>query len=132
LYVRRPGEDQTWAAAGDLPPLRDVAAWLDLKPLNLPPERLARVEIAPAEGRPYVLARDAPEQPWRIAAPAITALAQSTVASTAERIAQLAPIDVQPAPSIQGPPRARILATTFEGVVIDAELIESDQRVWLK
>lgn len=132
LYVRRPDEAQTWAAVGELPPLRDVASWMDLLPLSLPADRLARVEVMPAEGRAYILARDSVDQPWRIASPALASLAQSTVTSTAERITQLAPVDVRTAPAIQGAPRARVRATTFDGIAVDAELIASDNRTWVK
>jgi hypothetical protein len=132
LYVRRPDSDQTWAARGDLPPLRNVAAWLQLTPLDMPPDRLARVEIMPREGRAYILARDSAEMPWRIASPALSALAQSSVNAAAERITQIAPVDVRSAPAIQGVPFARVRATTFDGVTLDAELIESDGRPWLK
>ncbi|MGQ0531220.1 MAG: DUF4340 domain-containing protein [Caulobacteraceae bacterium] len=132
LYVRRPDQAQTWAAEGELPPLRDVASWMDLQPLNVPADRLARIEIMPAEGRAYVLARDSPDQPWRIASPAVASLAQSAVTATAERLTQLAPVDVRTAPAIQGAPRARVRATTFDGVTIDAELIVSDSRTWVK
>jgi hypothetical protein len=100
--------------------------------MNLGAERLARVEIMPAEGRAYILARDSAEQPWRIASPALAALAQSSVTATAERITQLQPVDVRTAPAIQGAPRARVRATTFDGIVIDAELIPSDNRIWVK
>lgn len=131
-YARRPDEDQTWAVEGDLPPLRDVASWLDLRPLTVTANQLARVEVMPATGRAYILARDSAEQPWRIAAPTLAALAQSTVTATAEHITQLQPVDVQPAPAIQGAPRARVRATTFDGVVIDAEIIAVEQRMWLK
>lgn len=131
-YVRRPDDAQTWSVEGELPPLRDAAAWLDLRPMTLAAERLARVEIMPAEGRAYVLARDSAEQPWRIASPALAALAQSAVTATAERITQLQPTDVRTAPAIQGTPVARVRATTFDGIVIDAELIPSDNRVWVK
>lgn len=131
-YVRRPDEEQTWAVEGDLPPLRDAASWMDLKPLNIPADRLARVEVMPAEGRAYILARDSVDQPWRIVAPALASLAQSTVTATAERLTQLSPVDVRTAPAIQGTPRARVRATTFDGVAIDAELIQSDNRLWVK
>jgi hypothetical protein len=131
-YVRRPDDEQTWAVQGDLPPLRDAAAWMDLQPLSIPADRLARVEVMPAEGRAYILARDSAEQPWRIASPALAALAQSTVTATAERLTQLSPVDVRTAPAIQGAPRARVRATTFDGVTIDAELIPSDNRLWVK
>lgn len=132
LYVRRPDQEQTWAAEGELPPLRDVASWLELRPLMMAPENLARVEVMPREGRAYILARDSAEMPWRIASPALASLAQSTVTATAERITQLSPVDVQPAPAIQGPPIARVRATTFDGVLVDAELIQSDGRTWIK
>ncbi len=132
LYVRRPDSDQTWAAEGDLPPLRNVAAWLQLTPLDMPADRLARVEIMPREGRAYILARDSAQMPWRIVAPALSALAQSSVTAAAEHITQLTPVDVRTAPAIQGAPFARVRATTFDGITLDAELIESDGRPWLK
>jgi hypothetical protein len=78
------------------------------------------------------LARDGADQPWRIVAPALAPLSASMVAATAERITQLAPVDVRTAPAIQGPPRARLRATTFDNILIDAELIDSDGRTWLK
>ncbi|HRO02638.1 MAG TPA: DUF4340 domain-containing protein [Terricaulis sp.] len=132
LYVRRPDDDQAWAAEGDLPPLRDIASWLDLRPLSLEPQTLARVEIVPSEGRAYILARDGADQPWRIAAPALDPLSQSVLRAAAERITALGPIDVQPAPAIQGAVVARVRATTFDGVMLDAEIIDADQRRWVK
>lgn len=132
LYVRRPDDAQTWAASGDLPPLRDIAAWLDLRPLELEPRLLGRVEITPAEGRAYILGRDSAEGAWRLASPALAPLSQSVVRAAAERITALSPRDVQPAPAIQGTVRARVRASTFDGVVIDAEIIEAEGRPWMK
>jgi len=135
LYVRAPDQDQTWAARvenGELPPLRDAATWMDLRPLLIPPERLARVEITPAEGRGYVLARESAEAGWRLAAPAVAVLTPTVLANVAERLTALDPVDVRSAPAIQGEPRARVRALTFDGVSIDAELIESGGLTWLK
>jgi len=132
LYVRRPDDPQTWAARGQLPPLRNVAAWLDLSPLDLSAERIARVEITPAEGRAYSLGRDGAEAGWRIVSPAIATLAQSSVAAVAEHVTQLAPVDVQPAPAIQGAPKGHVSITTFDGVQVEAELVESEGHTWVK
>ncbi|MBN8608041.1 MAG: DUF4340 domain-containing protein [Caulobacterales bacterium] len=132
MYVREPDDDQTWAVEGELPPLRDVAAWLALRPLNVDAARFARVEIMPAEGRAYILARDVADQPWRIASPALAPLSQSTLAAAATHLTDLSPTDVRTAPAIQGAPRARVRAHTFDGVIIDAELIESDGATWVK
>lgn len=134
-YVRRPDDDQTWAVRqgeAHLPPLRNVASWLDLRPLEMPPAQIARVEITPSAGRAYILGRDNAEVGFGIVSPAVQPLAQSSVQEVAERIAQLSPIDVQPAPAIQGPAVARVRVTTFDGVMLDAELINSDNKTWVK
>lgn len=136
MYVRRPDDNQTWAVReaenAELPPLRNVATWLELRPLAIPAERLARVEIVPQQGRAYILARDSAEQPWRIAQPALATLAQTSVASAAEQLTELTPVDVQLAPAVQGDAIARVRALTFDGVLIDAELIPSEGRTWVK
>jgi Domain of unknown function (DUF4340) len=135
LYVRRPDQEQAWAArAGEegLPPLRDIAAWLDLRPLDLAPERIARLDIAPATGRAYVLARDVAEGPWRIANPALAPGALGSLSTAALAITQVAPDDVRTAPAIQGPVRARVRAMTFDGIAIEGEIIESQDKLWLK
>jgi hypothetical protein len=136
VYVRRPDQDQTWAAltptSAPLPPLRDVASWLDLKPLDLSADSLVTVSIAPAEGRPYTLARSDTTQPWRITSPPLGAPAQTSLEATAQKITDLTPVDVQPAPVIQGAASAHLLATTTSGVVLDGELIASGGKTWLK
>lgn len=133
LYVRRSGEDQVWQAeAPELPPLREAATWLDMRPLTLQASELARVEIMPAEGRAYILARDDAQQPWRIAAPALAAGSQALVTAAAEKLAQVTPSDVLEAPAVQGQPRARVRATTLSGVTIDGEIIAVEDKLWLK
>jgi Domain of unknown function (DUF4340) len=132
LYVRRPEQDQAWVARGSLPPLRDIAAWLDLQPLAIAPERLQRVEISPPTSRAYVLARDSADAPWRIAAPALAPGSQGALAAAAEAITHLTPVDVRTAPAIQGPVRARVRVATFDGIALEGELIEAETRMWLK
>jgi hypothetical protein len=131
FYVRRPDQNQTWAAQGPLPPLRDVASWLNLRPVDLPVESVVHVEIAPAQGRAYVLDRNPQDATWRLSSPALQGV-QSSVASAAEEITQLSPVDVQPAPAIQGVARARVRVLTSTGVAIEAEIVESDNRTWIK
>lgn len=134
LYVRRANENQVWAARGELPPLRDPAAWLELAPLRLDPAQIARAEIVPAQGRPYILEREGGQtRDFAIVAPArLAPVTAATVTAAAERLTRLSPIDVQPAPAIQGAAKARVRLRTFEGAVIDAELIDADGKTWLK
>jgi hypothetical protein len=69
---------------------------------------------------------------WRIATPATQTPIQSSVAAAAQQITQLSPIDVQPAPAIQGETHAHVRVVTSDGVGIDAELIPSDNKMWVK
>lgn len=136
VYARSPDDDQTVQARAPegtpQPPFQQPGQWLELQALAMPADRLARIEIMPAQGRAYVLARDSADMPWRIAAPALAALSQSSVTRTAEQITQLAPVDVRTAPAVQGQPFARLRAATFDGVLVDAELIAQDGESWLK
>lgn len=132
FYVRQPDNDQTWAAEGELPPLRDVAAWLDLSPIELPADQFARIEITPSQGPAYTLGRASPDAPFALISRAREALAPSVLEAIALQLAHVAPIDVQPAPAIQGAPRARLRVVTFDGVAIEAELIDSADKTWLK
>lgn len=131
-YVRAPDEAQTWSVQGDLAPLRDVATWMDLRPLEFGPERLARVEISPSEGRGYVLARESADAAWSLASPALGIPAGVELASVAEALTSLEPVDVRTAPAINGAVWGRLRALTFDGVALEGELIESDGQLWLK
>lgn len=132
-YARRPDEDQVWAVEGDLPPLRDPATWLDLRMLDLAPERLARVEIVPNEGEPYILDRDGPSS-FRLQGRAarFQPLSPATLATTAQQLITAQPLDVAPAPSINAAPSARMRLRTADGLLIDAELISFQNRAWVK
>lgn len=133
LYVRRPDQPQIWAARGELPPFRDVSTWLDLAPLHLDATAIQRVEVQPATGGAYIIARDTPTSPgFTLQSPARAPASPEQITSVGEYMSHLAPIDVQAAPAIQGPPRARIRVTTAESIVIDGELIDRDGKTWLK
>jgi hypothetical protein len=135
-YVRRAGEDQVWAANVALPDLRRPSAWLDLTPLTLAPERIGRVDIAPAIGAGYGVVRVETEtfNGFQLARPMtgkpISGNRQPD--EVAAGLLQVKPIDVAPAPNIAGPPVARAVLRTFDGLVIDAELYRRGEEHWLK
>jgi hypothetical protein len=134
LYVRKPGENQVWAVRGELPPLRDPSIWLDLQPLVLHASALRRVEIIPAEGRPYILERASADANFAFAGALAgrEPVSAGALTQAAGRITELQPVDVLPAPAVQGAPVARVRAATVEGVLIDAEIVPHDDRQWLK
>jgi hypothetical protein len=134
LYVRRPGENQVWAVRGELPPLRDASVWLDLEPLALDASLLRRVEIVPSEGDAYVLERPTEDADFAFAGSLAgrSAVSAAALTDTAERITRLEPIDVLRAPAVQGPRSAALRAVAANGVLIDAEIVQFEQKPWLK
>jgi hypothetical protein len=135
IYVRDPTKEQTWAVKGDLPPLQDPAAWLDLAPIAIDKARLARVDVAPPSGPPFAVVREgAQARDFKLAKPfdRYLVLTPAGLNAVGESIAALSPVDVAGTPAIGGVVRARTVARTFDGLVIEGELYEDRGRRWLK
>ncbi len=135
IFLRKPGEDQTWQVRGELPPLRDFAGWLDLAPLDLAPARIAGADIAPMAGPAYAVTRADAQASFALAAPydTLPVIAPGGVGDAALQLAQLAPLDVRPAAAVPGPAKARSRLRTFDGLSIEGELFEEPgPRYWVK
>jgi len=63
LYVRRPNENQSWLARGNLAPKPNAADWLDKNVIALAqPTRIKGASVTPATGPAYTLSRDSKDQ----------------------------------------------------------------------
>ena len=134
-YMRDPGKPQSWVVKGDLPPLQDPAAWLDLAPINIDKGRIGRVDLAPESGPPFSVKRDQQsDRDFSLAKPFDRFLVTTPdgLNDVGAAIAVLAPIDVAAAPAIAGNVRARIAAHTFDGLTIEGEIYGDGARHWLK
>ncbi|MGE0045183.1 MAG: DUF4340 domain-containing protein, partial [Hyphomonadaceae bacterium] len=133
-YARRPGENQVWAVRGELPPLRDPAAWLELTPLAVQGRDIRRVETTPRTGPAYVLERASADADFAFAGAAAsrTPISAATLTSTAERLTALQPIDVLPAAAVTGAPVASIRATLASGALIAADFFALENRLWIR
>ena len=63
LYVRKPGDNQSWLARGYLAPKPDSTDWLDRGILQIARDRVKGATITPIMGPAYELARDSKDQP---------------------------------------------------------------------
>lgn len=134
IYLRKRGDPQVWTIRGDLPPLRDAAFWLDLKPFGLGTADLQRLDIAPAAGPAYTILRLEPGAMFVLGRPfsAMAITQPAAVEAMLAAIAKVQPGDVAPAPSLGGAPMARLLATAGDGVVVGLDLHRKDGADWLK
>ena len=144
VYVRQADETQAWAVSGDLPDLREPAAWLALRPLETPADTIIRVDVSPSEGRAYGLIRPtvttagvagAASALGFAFAPPLSGVQPSAAVSLEDlalRLLSVEPIDVAPAAAVQAPARARLAVTTNANLIIDAEIIAVGEDSWLK
>lgn len=133
LFVRKPGDNQSWQVRGTLPSLRDASQWLELTPLSIDAARIAGADVQPATGPAYVVSRDSVEASFSIVGNTAPVASPGGVADAALKVADLQPNDVRPAAAISGTPSARLRMRTFDGLAIEGEVYaEAGGRHWLK
>jgi hypothetical protein len=135
VYIRRPGDDQTWLARGALAVPGDDIDWLDRRILDIPPSRIAAVTLTGVDGAALRLRRDAPPAPFAIAnaPPGSIVKDAAALAAPAGALARLDLDDVQPAADLPVPARgvATAVFATFDGLTVKLRLFTRDRRDWL-
>lgn len=135
LYMRDPVKTQSWAVKGDLPPLKDPAAWLDLAPITIDKTRIAQVDVYPPAGGQYSVTRaNAQTRDFALQKPydRYLVLTPEGVNDVGQSIAAFTPINVAAAPAIGGAVTAKLTIRTFDGLVIECELYTDRGAHWLK
>lgn len=133
-FIRRPGDAQAFAAAGELPELATPAFWLDLDVLALDRSDLAEVEIIPeGPGPAYRVARRTPSSTdFVLVEPAegyelITTGAANGPGGAA---AGLRFRDVRPRGSLTAPAVGRHAVQTFDGLQVALSVYRDGDEEW--
>ncbi|KCZ88478.1 DUF4340 domain-containing protein [Hyphomonas jannaschiana] len=125
LYARRPDEMQAYRVTGDLPPLYNGDAWLDLNILDISPDAVSAVRLFDKYGESLYLQRAVgtsersfrpgpPYQDFRL----ISRLAASTPALALTRFQ---PTGVKPATELTTRPVGRHITETHDGLEVEVE-----------
>ena len=125
LYARRPDETQAYQVSGDLPPLYNRDAWLDLDIIDINPDAVSAVRIFDRYGESLYLQRAVgtsernfrpgpPYQDFRL----ISRIAASTPALALTRFQ---PIGVKPAADLTTKPAGRHITETHDGLEVEAQ-----------
>jgi Domain of unknown function (DUF4340) len=135
LYVRRPGDAQSWLASGSLDLAGDLAGWLDRQIVDIPDRRIAKVVLTQPDGTRLVLSRAKPDAPFAIeGAPADTKLkSENAPNEPAMALDGLNLDDVAPAAKMPVPISGVATAsyTMFDGLKIDLRLAEHGKTDWI-
>ena len=130
VYVRRPGENQTWLAEGNLQVDADPQLWLDRDILNIAHTKIERVavtrgdqvlELAGKDGKLSVTKPDnAPP------------LEEYRVEDVARALESLTFQDVQPDAAPTGEAIGQGAFTTTDGLTITAIVLKGEKDIWAR
>ena len=135
VYLRRPGEVQTWLARGTLDPSGDAVSWLDRQIIDISEKKIAKVTLTQPDGSKLVISRSAAEAKFAVEdAPADAKFkSETTTIGPATALETLDLDDVKPAAELPVPNKdvATASFTTFDGLTVDLRMIERDKSNWI-
>jgi Domain of unknown function (DUF4340) len=137
VYVRKPGDAQSWLARGALDLSGGTADWLDKKLMDLPAAQVKSVALTQAGGGQLSFARQKPEDKFALAAPPPAGKklkSDSALDEPAGALAALELGDVRPAKDFDFPPQGVAAARfeSFDGLVVTVSLADKDGAHWAK
>lgn len=134
VYVRKPGQKQSWLARGSLDFSGGLSSWLEKKIVNIPEKRIAELTLTQPDGHSLTLMRKAEGSKFTVAdAPAGARFkGDSVTAEPGMALANLDLADVLPVARLTVPASEvwRASYRTFDGLKIDLRLFEKDKRNW--
>ena len=135
VYLRKPGEAQTWLARGTLDPSGDPSSWLERQIIDISEKKIAKVALTQPDGSKLVISRLAPEAKFAVedAPPDTKFKSETTTSGPAGALETLDLDDVKPAGELPVPDKDVVTAslTTFDGLTIDLRLVERDKSDWV-
>ena len=135
VYLRKPGEAQTWLARGTLDPSGDPSSWLERQIIDISEKKIAKVALTQPDGSKLVISRLAPEAKFAVedAPPDAKFKSETTTSGPAGALETLDLDDVKPAGELPVPDKDVVTAsfTTFDGLTIELRLVERDKSDWV-
>lgn len=136
LFVRRPGENQSWLVRSVMDPRASVSDWLDKHVMDVDRARIRETDVDPAGSPSYVVARQKPSDPDFALTPTPAGKSVSDPAApdgVAAAIADFGFDDVRPAHEIDfsNPAlTARVVTRTFDGLAVTVQVTKLGADYW--
>jgi len=135
IYVRKPGENQTWLASGRFEPDPKAVRWLDRDVVKVERQRINTVTATRPDGAKLVVARETTtaDDFKPLNAPADAKLISGGPSNAlGSALGYISYDDVAPAASIDFTDAAKAEYRTFDGLVVTASVKEKDGKHWVK
>jgi hypothetical protein len=132
VYVRKPGDAQTWLARPTVALPTDALAWIDQTILAIDANTIKEMVITPAHGAPLDLVRDRAGDKFAVKnLPKGAKLKSAAPGLDIAGSFNLQLDDVKPAAQVSGPPVAKARAVTFDGMTADLTLTKQGGKTWV-
>ena len=133
LFVRRPGDNQTYLARSVFEPKGSPGDWIDKSVVDIDRSRIQQVDVDPAGGGSYSVRRDTPSDAdfklspipkgRELANPAAPdAVASGMTGFTFD--------DIRPASNFDFSKATRVVTRTFDGLMVTVNAIPVGRDVW--
>jgi hypothetical protein len=133
LYVRKPGQTQSWLARSVFEPKSDPADWMDKNILDVDRARIAETDVTPASSPPFVIKRDNPEAS-DFTIENMPPDREETTPGAADAIAAaitgFAFDDVRPASDLEFSGAAKLVTKTFDGLTVTVQTLPANGAIW--
>ena len=136
LFVRRPGEAQSWLARSVIEPKADLSDWLEKDVMTIDRARISEADVDPMSGPSYVVRRDKPsDADFKLnEIPKGRELAYDAAPdAVAAAVVDFSFDDVKPARTFDfsdAAHTARVVTKTFDGLTVTVNVIRQGQDFW--
>lgn len=134
LFVRRPGEDQSWLVRAESEPRTAIADWIEKNVLELDREKLQSTMFEQPDGKSFELARDKPSDlGFHLVTPlpAGRELANpGAVEGLATALVDFSFVDVKPAKDMDFTNPMRVITRTFDGLTVTVDVVHPGAEYW--
>lgn len=132
LFVRRPGENQSWLVRAVFVPHGDAASWMALHVLDIAPARLKSVTVTPPAGKPYTLSRANMSDLHYALSPRLPKADPQAIDAIPAAIGSLTAEDAAAAKAVDFSKASHVAAESFDGLLVSVDLTQSGGATWAR
>jgi hypothetical protein len=130
IFVRHPGENQSWLARAVFPLHAARANWIKTGVFDMGPGRLQEVVVTPADGPGYTVGRLLPSQDVSVLKPAGGTPDFQIMNDLGFAVAAFTITDVRPASQIDFKGATEVSARSFDGLAVNLAVVQQGEEYW--
>lgn len=136
LFVRKPGETQSWLVSSPFAPHASPSGWLKRNIVDVDRARIQEVEVRPMSGPAYTVRRDKPSDTDFALTPIPRGREPadaSAPGAAASALADFSFDDIQPAGNLDFENQAsRTVTRTFDGLIVGVDVVKQGSDYWAR